>query len=263
MTMTVAKMRHVRARIRELHYVGLKVTPRAPRRLRRHLRPLPRSPHRPVPATAPKTLRCLPKSTSTRIPPTPESIPAPARATVPPPSAPARIPPAPQQQQHTPQYGNGGRTRQHTAPSLRPSYQPGVPMPASHRPTNAQVAMSQQEKPGQQWRRSASPAPPPHSHALLQSGPPALSLAIGGEEGLGINFEAGVMGNEDANGNGIEEAGEEDDEESELPWARLVSLSILYAMTGGCACTIDGEEEEGSKATRRAERTRRRRLEVC
>ncbi|KAJ7850548.1 hypothetical protein B0H13DRAFT_54050 [Mycena leptocephala] len=130
------------------------------------------------------------------------------------PSTPAHIPPAPttaaactaiRQQWWIPR-----RTRQHTAPSLRPSYQPGVPMPAPHRPTNAQVAMSQQEKPGQQWRRSASPAPPPHSHALLQSGPPAL--------------RAGVTGNGDANGNGIEEAGEEDDEESELPWARCVFL---------------------------------------
>ncbi|KAJ7879877.1 hypothetical protein B0H13DRAFT_2542465 [Mycena leptocephala] len=83
-----------------------------------------------------------------------------------------------QQQQHAPQYGNDGRTRQHTAPSLRPLYQPAVPTPVPHRPTNAQVAMSQQEKPGQQWRRSASPAPLPHSHALLQSGPPALSLAF-------------------------------------------------------------------------------------
>ncbi|KAJ7872088.1 hypothetical protein B0H13DRAFT_2553875 [Mycena leptocephala] len=72
-------------------------------------------------------------------------------------------------------------------PSLCPSYQPGIPAPAPapDRPTNAQVAMSRQEKPGQQWRRSASPAPsPPHSHALLQSGSPALSLAIGGGEWL-------------------------------------------------------------------------------
>ncbi|KAJ7910192.1 hypothetical protein B0H13DRAFT_2272616 [Mycena leptocephala] len=168
MALTVAKMRHVRARIRELHYV------------------------------APRPVHRLPKSKSTRTPPPPESIPAPARASVPPLSA--RLPshPHPQQQQYAPQYGGypgGPAPPSIRAPGLCPSYQPGIPAPAPapDRPTNAQVAMSRQEKPGQQWRHSASPAPsPPHSHALLQSGPPALSLAIGGEEGLGINFEFGT-----------------------------------------------------------------------
>ncbi|KAJ7850546.1 hypothetical protein B0H13DRAFT_2674439 [Mycena leptocephala] len=56
--------------------------------------------------------------------------------------------PHPQQQPHAPQYGNGGGypggPASIRAPSLRPSYQPGVPTPAPHRPTNAQVAMFQQ-----------------------------------------------------------------------------------------------------------------------
>ncbi|KAJ7826743.1 hypothetical protein B0H13DRAFT_2374232 [Mycena leptocephala] len=94
--------------------------------------------------------------------------------------------PHPQQQQYAPQYGEGypGEPAAPSirAPSLRPTYHPRVSAPAPDRPTDAQglmaaqAAMSQQGKHGHQWRRSASPAPPPsHSHASLQSGPPALS----------------------------------------------------------------------------------------
>ncbi|KAJ7910201.1 hypothetical protein B0H13DRAFT_2329621 [Mycena leptocephala] len=74
-------------------------------------------------------------------PPPPESIPAPARAAIPPPSA--RLPSHlhPQQQQYVPQYSSylGGLAPPSIrAPSLRPSYKPGVPAALPDPPTEAQ-----------------------------------------------------------------------------------------------------------------------------
>ncbi|KAJ7894334.1 hypothetical protein B0H13DRAFT_2525737 [Mycena leptocephala] len=118
-----------------------------------------------------------------------------------------------QQQQFAPQYGGYPGRPGPAALSLRLPYQPGVPAPALDRPTDAQ---------------GLTPA---------QSGPLALSLAIGGGEGLGLNFEfesstAGVTRNGNSN-----EAREEDDEESKLPWARSEArstgaLQAVYATSG-------------------------------
>ncbi|KAJ7854121.1 hypothetical protein B0H13DRAFT_1189171 [Mycena leptocephala] len=119
------------------------------------------------PPTAPRPIRRLPKSTG--IPSPPKSIPAPARAGVPPPSA--CLPPAPASTTAavcTPIRRRLPRrtgSAEHTGPEPPPAVPAWCPC-ARPRPT---------------YGRAGADA--------TQSGPPALSVAIGGGEGLGINFD--------------------------------------------------------------------------
>ncbi|KAJ7879890.1 hypothetical protein B0H13DRAFT_2667838, partial [Mycena leptocephala] len=129
--------------------------------------------------------------------------------------------PHPQQQQHAPQYGNGGRTRQHTGakpPPFVPARRPHARATPTHERTGHDVPAGEAGAavealgvacPTTAFARVAAIGP-----TCAESG--VLSLEV---RRLG---RAGVIGNGDANGNGIEEAGEEDDEESELPWATAV-----------------------------------------
>ncbi|KAF7356345.1 hypothetical protein MVEN_00966800 [Mycena venus] len=125
------------------------------------------------------------------------------------------------------------------APSLRPppGYQAGVAAPPPQAPLDAQGLTPAQAYQAQvahgQWR-SPSPAPPLHAPPPQRPpsrGPPALSLAIGGDGGrLGINFDTPNGNVEEAAGGGANgNAGEEDDEESELPWARRESSAFIFS----------------------------------
>ncbi|KAJ6581902.1 hypothetical protein B0H19DRAFT_520411 [Mycena capillaripes] len=142
------------------------------------------------------------------------------------PSAYARAPPYhhphPQQYVGPPQYGSaylagpppGARAPSIRAPSLRPPYQPGVPAPPPDRPPDAQGLTPAQAYQAQvAWGHNRSPSPTP-------SAAPSLSVAIGGGEGLGIDFDSPGGFGGGPNGSALEVPGEEDDEDSELPWAR-------------------------------------------
>ncbi|KAJ7734380.1 hypothetical protein B0H14DRAFT_2639417 [Mycena olivaceomarginata] len=153
--------------------------------------------------------------------------------------------------QQPPGYYGGGGPPSLRAPSLRPAYHPGVPAPPPDRPLDGQgltpaQAYQAQVAHGAQWQqqRSHSPAPPHAHQPTAQQGPPALSMAIGGDGGrLGISFDSYESpasptnhshppnGNGNGNGNGGAggEGGEEDDEESELPWARPGASSASIA----------------------------------
>ncbi|KAJ7730638.1 hypothetical protein B0H14DRAFT_3518030 [Mycena olivaceomarginata] len=151
--------------------------------------------------------------------------------------------------QQPPGYYGGGGPPSLRAPSLRPAYHPGVPAPPPDRPLDGQgltpaQAYQAQVAHGAQWQqqRSHSPAPPHAHQPTPQQGPPALSVAIGGDGGrLGISFDSYESpasptnhshppnGNGNGNGNGGGEGGEEDDEESELPWARPGASSASIA----------------------------------
>ncbi|KAJ7872103.1 hypothetical protein B0H13DRAFT_2280302 [Mycena leptocephala] len=72
---------------------------------------------------------------------------------------------------------------------------------------------------------------------------------------------AGVIGNGDANGNGIEEAGEEDNAESELPWARRCArtIDVVGGGSGGSevAGALAGSIQHEARGRRELRRWRR------
>ncbi|KAJ7910169.1 hypothetical protein B0H13DRAFT_1876968 [Mycena leptocephala] len=220
-----------------------RLLPRAPRRLRRHLRPPPR----PLTSSSPQ----VPQGPYAAYPnPNPQGYhPHPNQYQRPPPPAyqPHLHPHAyfPHPQQYAPQYGGDGYPGRPAAPSIRapslcPPYRPASPRP---HPTGPRTRRSRCPSRGSSsecaWRCLR------RHRGIRMRLPPALSLTIGGGEGLGINFEfesptavegggigkgpggrAGELANGNGNGNG--EAGEEDDE-SELPWARCAS-GYVYPM---------------------------------
>ncbi|KAJ7910167.1 hypothetical protein B0H13DRAFT_2488167 [Mycena leptocephala] len=174
------------------------------------------------------------------------------------------------QQQHAPQYGNGGGLPLYLTQYQRPPAPVYHPHPHAHayvpHPQQQQYAPQYGTYPGgpapsSVWAPSLRPPYQPGVPALAPDRPtdaqgltPAQAyqtqvamsqqgqhLAIGGGEGLGLNFEfesstAGVTGN----GNSNEDREEDDEEESELPWARFSatptppSVPLLFVYWTGC-----------------------------
>ncbi|KAF7309990.1 Rho guanyl-nucleotide exchange factor [Mycena indigotica] len=137
----------------------------------------------------------------------------------------------PQQQYYNPSVHS---SQQH------PGYHPGVITQPPDRPPDSRgltpaQAYQAQVAYGSGWadRNTPSPAPSTNGHPRHHAtAPPALSIAIGEGSGrLGLNFDSGftespVLANGSGNGNAVEVVEEDDDEESELPWARRESFYV-------------------------------------
>ncbi|KAJ7872106.1 hypothetical protein B0H13DRAFT_1895495 [Mycena leptocephala] len=170
--------------------------------------PAPARPHnRPKACTPPTQIYRL-----TTTPP--ESIPAPTRATIPPPSTPAPTTAAVcaairQRWADPPAYGT-------KPPPFVPARRPHARATPTHERTGRDVPAGEA---GAAVEALGIACPTTAFARVAAIGPTCAESGDWRRGGAG----AGVIGNGDANGNGIVEAGEEDDEESELPWARCAS----------------------------------------
>ncbi|KAJ7879887.1 hypothetical protein B0H13DRAFT_2278789 [Mycena leptocephala] len=172
--------------------------------------------------------------------------PAPARPRNRPATAPKRLPKSTGLPLHLTQYQ---RLRRRTTP--HPHAHAYLPHPQQQQQTGAVKHMGPEPPPAVPTQRPGAGARPAHGRAGpdaragvssadcnvragAASGPSAMSLATGVGEEPGLNFEfesstAGVTGNGNPNEDG------EDDEESELPWARSEARSA--GALAGCVCS--------------------------